>query len=113
MQIGAQYPRFHYIQKQKQSLIYFLRLKGRDVKQFNDMMKNRFNLNATQFRPELRKKFFLLKQDSFLKAKNGLLSFVFVREPFQRLASAYWDKMDRNWTLTHQAQEMRDEILIK
>jgi hypothetical protein len=80
------------------------------------MMKNRFNLNATQFRPELRKKFFPLKQDSFLKAKNGLLSFVFVREPFQRLASAYWDKMDRNWTSiykTHQAQEMRDEILIK
>ena len=50
----------------------FLRLKGRDVKQFNDMMKNRFNLNATQFRPELRKKFFLLKQDSFLKGAKYL-----------------------------------------
>ena len=70
-------------------------------------------LDASQYRPELRKKYFRLKQDSFLQAKNGLLSFVFVREPFQRLASAYWDKMDRNWTTQHQAQSMRNEILLK
>ena len=55
-------------------------------------------------------------QESFVKAKDELLSFAFVREPFERLASAYWDKMDRNWTKVrrvHDYQEMRDEIIKK
>ena len=80
------------------------------------MFMNRLHLNTSQLQPELRKKFFRLKQDSFLQAKNSLLSFVFVRDPFQRLASTYWDKMDRNWSnplSVYDGQEMRDEILQK
>ena len=64
----------------------------------------------------MRKIYFPLKQESFVRAKDGLLSFAFVREPFERLASAYWDKMDRNWTNwenVYDTIEMRDKIIRK
>ena len=89
------------------------RLKGIDVGKFNQNMIRKYNASISQLRPEMRRIFFPLKQESFIKARQGLLSFAFVREPFERLASAYWDKMDRHWSMRSDYKEMRDEILKK
>ena len=49
-----------------------------------------------------------------LEAKKNLLSFVFVREPFERLISSYYDKMDRDWSKPqYDLRWMRDEIIKK
>ena len=49
-----------------------------------------------------------------LDAKKNLLSFVFVREPFERLISSYYDKMDRDWSKQqYDLRWMRDEIIKK
>ena len=49
-----------------------------------------------------------------LDAKKNLLSFVFVREPFERLISSYYDKMDRDWSKPqYDLRWMRDEIIKK
>ena len=52
------------------------------------------HLPANLVRPTLRKKYFPLLNDSFISATENLYSFVFVREPFQRIVSSYNNKMN-------------------
>ena len=54
--------------------------------------------DVSQWRPEMRRRIFPLEHNSFKDAKNELLSFVFVREPFERIVSCYHDKMNRDWS---------------
>ena len=51
-----------------------------------------------QWRPKMRERIFPLQHTSFLDARKDLLSFVFVREPFQRIVSCYHDKMMQDWS---------------
>ena len=55
--------------------------------------------NVSQWRPEMRRRNFFLKHNSFKDARRDLTSFVFVREPFTRIVSSYHDKMDRDWSI--------------
>ena len=70
---------------------------------------------VSQRRPEMRRRLFHLQHDvSFLEANKKLFSFVFVRDPFQRIASAYYDKMDRNWNKpAFVLSWMRNEIITR
>ena len=77
-------------------------------------LKDQLHLQPPEFRPYMRQHFFPLKNNSFLDAKDDLLSFVFVREPFERLVSSYYDKMDRDWSKpVYDLRWMRDEIIHK
>ena len=79
-------------------------------------MKEEGYPNASQWRPEIRKRLFNLQQLSFKEAKDDLLSFVFVREPFQRIVSCYYDKMDTDWSKPGRVFRMtwmRNEIIEK
>ena len=72
--------------------------------------------NPSQWRPEIRRRLFNLQQISFKEAKDNLFSFVFVREPFQRIVSCYYDKMDQDWSkpgLAYRMTWMRNEIIEK
>ena len=53
-----------------------------------------------QWRPKMRERIFPLQHTSFLDARKDLLSFVFVREPFQRIVSCYHNKMMQHSGLT-------------
>ena len=88
------------------------RLKGLSVVRFIFQLR-RANYGVSQWRPEMRKSLFHLQHDvSFLEAQKKLFSFVFVRDPFQRIASAYYDKMSRNWNKpAYDLRWMRDEII--
>ena len=48
------------------------------------------------------------------KANQGLLSFVFVRDPISRIISSYYDKMFGDWKQPHfDLNWMRKEIISK
>lgn len=76
------------------------------------MMKKKIPPN--KHRPLMREEHFPLKNETFTQAKESLLSFVFVREPFARIVSAYNDKMVRDWSKpVFDLRWMRDEIMEK
>ena len=58
---------------------------------------------------------FQLEDDSIEEANKRLVSFAFVRDPFDRLVSCYYNKMvAKNWLAVQQdLRWMRDEILAK
>ena len=68
-----------------------------------------------EVRPEIKRRMFKLVDDSIEKANEKLVSFAFVRDPFDRLVSCYHDKMlMTNWFKAHKdLRWMRDEILKK
>ena len=68
-----------------------------------------------EVRPEIKRRMFKLVDDSIEKANEKLVSFAFVRDPFDRLVSCYYDKMlMTNWFKAHKdLRWMRDEILTK
>ncbi len=85
-----------------------------DIDKYQQKLRKKEHMDPSQFRPTLRERFFPLKNDTFVQAKDSLLSFVFVREPFERLASSYYDKMNRDWSKSvYDLRWMRDEILQK
>ena len=89
------------------------RLKGKNIDEVTKKL-NQLHLQPPEFRPYMRQHFFPLRNNSFLDAKDDLLSFVFVREPFERLVSSYYDKMDRDWSKpVYDLRWMRDEIIHK
>jgi len=89
-------------------------LKGKNIHEVNKELANQLHLQPPEFRPYMRQHFFPLKNNSFLDARDDLLSFVFVREPFERLVSSYYDKMDRDWSKpVYDLRWMRDEIIHK
>ena len=60
----------------------------------------------------MRKKWFKSKDNNILNANQGLLSFVFVRDPISRIISSYYDKMYGDYA--HNVLKwMRDEIIQK
>ena len=78
------------------------------------IQKSRPHLKLQEVRPYLRQHYFKLRNNTFLEAKQRLLSFVFVREPFERLVSSYYDKMDRDWSNPSQDERftrMRNAII--
>ena len=90
------------------------RLKGKNIDEVTKKLKDQLHLQPPEFRPYMRQHFFPLKNNSFLDARDDLLSFVFVREPFERLVSSYYDKMDRDWSKpVYDLRWMRDEIIHK
>ena len=68
-----------------------------------------------EIRPEIKRRMFQLEDDSIEEANKRLVSFAFVRDPFDRLVSSYYNKMVmRNWLAVRQdLRWMRDEILAK
>ena len=90
------------------------RLKGKNIGEVTKKLNDQLHLQPPEFRPYMRQHFFPLKNNSFLDARDDLLSFVFVREPFERLVSSYYDKMDRDWSKpVYDLRWMRDEIIHK
>ena len=73
----------------------FFRLRGMSVVYYDKKLK-REGYNISQWRPQMRERIFPLEHISFIDARKDLLSFVFVREPFQRIVSCYHDKMMKN-----------------
>ena len=65
--------------------------------------------------PEIRRRLYPPEDNSVREANQKLVSFVFVRNPFDRLVSCYYNKMiQRNWLTTQQdLRWIRDQILIK
>ena len=72
-------------------------------------MKGDENLKNNEVRPAFRKIYFPHENLTYWQAKESLLTFAFVREPFERIVSSYNNKMlgitDLFW--------MRKEILLK
>ena len=68
-----------------------------------------------EIRPEIKRRMFQLEDDSIEEANKKLVSFAFVRDPFDRLVSSYYNKMVmKNWLAVRQdLRWMRDEILAK
>ena len=79
----------------------------------NKLVKEGFKQD--EIRPEIKRRMFQLKENSLNLANEKLLSFAFVRDPFERLASCYYNKMVMsNWHRVKQdLRWMRDEILVK
>ena len=75
----------------------FFRLRGMSVVYYDKKLK-REGYNISQWRPKMRERIFPLQHVSFIDARKDLLSFVFVREPFQRIVSCYYDKMMKDWS---------------
>lgn len=87
------------------------RLHGYDITKYQKKLSNQ-HISHDQWRPEMRKNIFYLRNQSFVQARDSLLSFVFVREPFERLVSTYHNKMVRDWSKpAFDLRWMRDEIL--
>ena len=96
------------------NLDIWYRLKGKNIGEVTKKLKDQLHLQPPEFRPYMRQHLFPLKNNSFLDARDDLLSFVFVREPFERLVSSYYDKMDRDWSKpVYDLRWMRDEIIHK
>ena len=90
------------------------RLNGHDISKFNAKARGQLHLQPPNYRPYMRKHYFQLRNKSFIDAKHNLLSFVFVRDPFERIVSSYYDKMDRDWSKpAFDLRWMRDEIIQK
>ena len=70
---------------------------------------------STEWRPLMRKKWFRIKgSKNIVQANQGLLSFVFVRDPISRIISSYYDKMFGDWKQPHfDLNWMRKEIISK
>ena len=68
-----------------------------------------------QLRPEIKRRMYQLEDELIEEANKKLVSFTFVRDPFDRLVSCYYNKMVMtNWFKIQQdLRWMRDEILIK
>lgn len=65
------------------------------------------------WRPQMRRRMFQLLDDSVPQANDRLFSFVFVREPFERIVSSYYNKMYGDWKKMtgHDMRWMRDDII--
>ena len=78
-------------------------------------MKNE-GFQQHQVRTELKKRLFPLQSDSMWTANKNLLTFAFVRDPFDRIESCYQNKMVQgNWMLWTKGEKdlrwMRDIII--
>ena len=68
-----------------------------------------------EIRPEIKRRMFQLEDSSIREANQKLISFTFVRDPFDRLVSCYYNKMvmDHWLAIRQDLRWMRDEILTK
>ena len=90
------------------------RLKGYDLKSYRqNLVKEGFKQD--ELRPEIKRRLYQLKDDTIVDANKKLVSFAFVRDPFDRLVSCYYNKMVMsNWLKVYQdLRWMRDEIITK
>ena len=92
------------------------RLKGYDLKNYRQfLLDSGFHLN--EIRPEIKRRLFQIKDDSKKEANTKMVSFAFVRDPFDRIVSCFHSKMVRkDWLEIEHSQQlrwMRDEILEK
>ena len=90
------------------------RVKGYDLKSYRQILVKQ-GFKQDELRPEIKRRMYKLEDESIEKANEKLVSFAFVRDPFDRLVSCYYNKMIMtNWFKVHQdLRWMRDEILIK
>ena len=86
-----------------------LKLRGYELKKYRETLMKKHGLVQSQIRPEIRKRHFALQEDSVNEANEKLVSFAFVRDPFDRLESCYYNKM----VIKDQSLKwMRDHILV-
>ena len=89
-------------------------MKGYDLKSYRKTLMTE-GFRQEEIRPEIRSRIYQLKDESIEEANKRLVSFAFVRDPFDRLVSCYYNKMVmNNWLAVQQdLRWMRDEILTK
>ena len=100
--------------KLQQILFFTYRVKGYDLKSYRQILVKE-GFKQDELRPEIKRRMYKLEDDSIEKANEKLVSFTFVRDPYDRLVSCYYNKMIMtNWFKIHQdLRWMRDEILTK
>ena len=89
-------------------------MRGVDLQTYKQtLVKEGFQPNNTW--PEIRRRMYPLEDCSLKEANEKLVSFAFVRDPFDRLVSCYYNKMFlKDWFTTEQDLKwIRDEILTK
>ena len=92
--------------------LFLKRLNGYDLRTYTKKLRLA-GFKQDQLRPEIRRRMYPLRDETIQAANDKLLSFAFVRDPFDRLVSCYYNKMVmKNWSEKKQDLKwMRDEIL--